>query len=89
MDLNRLEGTVKDLAGRAEQAYGEAAGDAKRESRGYARQAEGRVQSAYGQTIDQVRDAACEVSRAVERNPLGAVLVAGAVGYVLALLTRR
>jgi uncharacterized protein YjbJ (UPF0337 family) len=89
VDLNRVEGSVKNLAGKAEQAYGEAVGDEEREASGYARQAEGDLQSAYGRAVDQFKDAACEVSRSVERNPLTGVLVAGALGYLLAVLTRR
>lgn len=89
VDINRVEGGVKNLAGKAEQAFGEAVGDRDREASGYERQAEGDLQSAYGRTLDQLRDATCEVSRAVERNPLAGVLIAGAVGYLLAAITRR
>jgi uncharacterized protein YjbJ (UPF0337 family) len=89
VDINRVEGVVKSVAGKAEQAFGEAAGDDEREASGYARQAEGNAQNAYGRALDQFRDAACDVSQAVERNPLTGVLVAGAIGYLLAVLTRR
>ncbi|RYF59320.1 MAG: CsbD family protein [Comamonadaceae bacterium] len=89
VDLNRVEGTVKNLAGKAEQAYGEATGDTSTEARGHARQAEGGLQNLYGEAIDQIKGAGCEVTKAVERNPLGALLVAGAIGYIFAAITRR
>lgn len=89
VDLNRVEGSVKNLAGKAEQAVGEVTGNASTEARGHARQAEGSLQNMYGEAIDQLRDAGCEVTKAVERNPLGALLVAGAIGYIFAAITRR
>lgn len=89
VDLNRVEGSVKNLAGKAEQAFGEATGDHSTEARGHARQAEGTAQNLYGEAIDQLKSAGCEVTKAVERNPVGALLVAGAIGYVLAAISRR
>ena len=89
VDLNRVEGTAKNLACKVEEKLGAAAGDHHTESRGYARQAEGQMQNMYGEAVDQLKGAACEVSKAVERNPFGALLIAGAVGYVLAAITRR
>jgi uncharacterized protein YjbJ (UPF0337 family) len=89
VDINRIEGAAKNLAGQAEQAFGQAVGDEEREASGYARQAEGNAQGAYGRALDQFRDAACDISQAVERNPLTGVIVAGALGYLLAVLTRR
>lgn len=49
----------------------------------------GQAQDAYGKAADQAQDIAASVSRRVERRPLAAVLIAGAVGYVLGSLTHR
>ncbi len=88
MDLNRVEGSVKNLAGKAEEAYGEATEDPSRQSSGRARQLAGDVQNVYGQTVDQIRSVGCELSGAVERNPLSSLLIAGAIGYLFAVITR-
>ncbi len=89
VDLNHVEGTAKDMAGKVEEKFGAATGSRDTEARGHARQAEGQAQNLYGEAVDQLKDAACEVTRAVEHNPFGALLVAGAVGYILAAITRR
>ena len=89
VDLNRVEGSVKNLAGKAEQAFGEATGDHSTEARGHARQAEVAAQNLYGEALDQIKCAGDEVTKAVERNPIGALLVAGAIGYIFAAISRR
>lgn len=89
VDLNRVEGTTKNLAGKVEEKLGAAMGSHDTEARGHARQAEGQAQNLYGEAVDQLKGACCEVSKAIERNPFGALLVAGAVGYILAAITRR
>ena len=33
------------------------------------------MQNMYGEAVDQLKGAACEVSKAVERNPFGALLI--------------
>ena len=89
VDSNRVEGAVKNVAGKAEEAFGKVTGDHSTEARGGARQAEGSVQNMYGEAVDQIKSATGEVCKAVEKNPVGALLVAGAIGYVLAALSRR
>ena len=54
-----------------------------------ARQVAGEAQNAYGEAVDQARDATKTLSRNVEQRPLSAVLVAVGVGYVLARLMPR
>ncbi|MBB4374990.1 uncharacterized protein YjbJ (UPF0337 family) [Bradyrhizobium sp. cir1] len=111
MDTDRIVGSAKEFAGRAEDAVGEMAGDAKTQASGNAREAAGTVQNLYGQAKDAVRDAADTatsyakdayensgdtfrdgtqaLSKKVRDNPLGALLVAGGIGFALALLMSR
>lgn len=111
MDNDRIVGTAKEFAGRAEGAVGDVAGDAQTQASGKAREAAGTVQNLYGQAKDAVRDAADTatsyakdayensgdtlrdgsqaLSKKVQDNPLGALLVAGGIGFALALLMSR
>lgn len=111
MDKDRIVGSAKEFAGRAEGAIGDIAGDAQTQASGKAREAAGTVQNLYGQAKDAVRDAADTatsyakdaydnsgdtlrdgtqaISKKVQDNPLGALLVAGGIGFALALLMSR
>jgi uncharacterized protein YjbJ (UPF0337 family) len=111
MDSDRIVGSAKEFAGRAEGAVGEMAGDAKTQASGKAREAAGTVQNLYGQAKDAARDATDTaagyakdayaagqdtfrdgtqaLSRKVQDNPLGALLIAGGIGFALALLLSR
>ncbi|PNA35779.1 CsbD family protein, partial [Pseudomonas sp. MPR-AND1A] len=55
---DRIVGSAKEFAGRAEGAIGDMAGDAQTQASGKAREAAGTVQNIYGQAKDAVRDAA-------------------------------
>jgi len=48
MDKDRVEGKVKDIAGRAQRQAGEWTGDTETQAKGAAKQAEGKVQNAWG-----------------------------------------
>lgn len=111
MDKDRIVGSTKEFAGRAEGAVGDLAGDAQTQASGKAREAAGTVQNLYGQAKDAVRDAtdtatsyakdayessgdtlrdgSQALSKKVQDNPLGALLVAGGIGFALALLMSR
>jgi uncharacterized protein YjbJ (UPF0337 family) len=111
MDTDRIVGSAKEYAGRAEGAIGDVTGDAKTQASGKAREAAGTVQNLYGQAKDAVRDAgeaaagyakdayensgdtfrdgSQALSKKVRDNPLGALLVAGGIGFALALLMSR
>ncbi len=58
MNKDRVEGKVKDVAGRIERQAGEWTGDTKTEVKGAAKQAEGKVQNAWGQAKDAAKSAA-------------------------------
>jgi uncharacterized protein YjbJ (UPF0337 family) len=54
MNKDRVEGKVKDVAGRAERQVGEWTGDSKSQAKGTAKQAEGKIQNAWGKAKDAV-----------------------------------
>lgn len=111
MDKDRIFGTAKEFAGKAEGAIGDATGDAQTQASGRVREAAGTVQDLYGQAKDAARDAADTavnyakdayesrgetirdgqkaMARSVQDNPLGALLIAGGIGFALALLMTR
>ncbi len=55
MDKDRVEGKVKDVAGRVQRQVGEWTGDTKDQAEGAAKQAEGKVQHAWGKVKDAVK----------------------------------
>jgi hypothetical protein len=48
-----------------------------------ARQVAGDAQHAYGEVVVQARDASESLSQSIKQQPLTALLVSGAVGYML------
>jgi uncharacterized protein YjbJ (UPF0337 family) len=57
MDKDRIEGKVKDVAGRVERQVGEWTGDKDAQAHGTAKQVEGKVQNTWGKAKDAVRNA--------------------------------
>jgi uncharacterized protein YjbJ (UPF0337 family) len=57
MDKDRIEGKVKDVAGRVERQVGEWTGDKDAQVHGAAKQTEGKVQNTWGKAKDAVRSA--------------------------------
>jgi len=55
MDKDRVEGKVKDIAGRAQRQAGEWIGDSETQAKGARKQAEGKVQNAWGKAKDVVK----------------------------------
>jgi uncharacterized protein YjbJ (UPF0337 family) len=60
MDKDRVEGKVKDVAGRVERQVGEWTGDPEKQIHGAAKQAEGKVQNAWGKAKDAAKSATKE-----------------------------
>ena len=111
MDKDRIVGSTKEFAGRAEGAVGDLAGDAQTQASGKAREAAGTVQNLYGQAKDAAsdvadaavnyardaydnsgdtfRDGSKAVAKSVRDNPLGSLLIAGGIGFALALMLTR
>ena len=71
-------GTVQNLYGQAK----DAARDAGEAAASYAREA-------YENSGDTLRDGSQVVAKKVQDNPLGALLIAGGIGFALALLMTR
>ena len=96
MDKDRIVGAAKEFGGRVEGAVGDLTGDTKTQASGTAREAAGTVQNLYGQAKDayensgeRLRDGTQALTQKVQDNPLGALLVAGGIGFALALLMSR
>ena len=83
MDSDRIEGTARNLAGRAQEAVGTVTGDQQTEAQGAARRLAGSAQESMGHAADEARDY-------VKEQPFTALLIAGGVGFLLgALIVRR
>ena len=96
----RVEGVVGDVAGDPKtQAAGHAReatgtvqnlyGQAKDAARDATDAAVGYAKDAYESSGDTFRDGSQAVAKKVQDNPLGSLLIAGAVGFALALLITR
>ena len=77
--FEKAEGTVNDIAGRVQDAYGAATGDTQSQVEGKARQAAGKLQQTYGDVVDTVRESAVA-------NPMGTVAAVAGVGFILGAL---
>jgi uncharacterized protein YjbJ (UPF0337 family) len=73
---DRVEGTVREFGGRAQEAVGNLTGDAKTQAQGLYNQAAGQAQQAAGQLSDVVK-----------AQPILASLAALGIGYLLGRLT--
>ena len=98
MDEDRMEGTAKQFGGKVESAVGDLTGDSKTQASGTVDQVVGAAQRTYGRVKDQVAgssvadqldEASAFIGDTVAERPRTSLLVGGAVGYVLAMLTRR
>ncbi|QQC65882.1 CsbD family protein [Paraburkholderia ginsengisoli] len=79
MNENQLDGTLKDAAGKVQDAVGGLTGDLDLQAEGKVRQLSGKAQAKYGESVEQIAD----VTR---NNPLGALLIAAGVGFLLGRL---
>src|SRR6267154_934309 len=100
MDKDRIAGAVGDMAGNAQaQAAGrvrEAAGtvqnlygQAKDTARDAGDTAAGYAKDAYENSGETLREGSEVVAKKVQDNPLGALLIAGGIGFALAMLMTR
>ena len=60
MDSDRIEGGLKEGAGKVKEEWGDATDNPSTEMEGKTEQAEGKVQQGWGEAKDAVRDAADE-----------------------------
>ena len=89
MNEHHMKGAFNDLTGRVQGASSALADDAVNELKGKAREASGKAEAAYGDAVDAFGDAASSMARTIQANPRTAILMAGAVGFVIAWLMRR
>jgi len=89
MNEHQMEGTVGNMAGRVQSAAGALSDDPVAEMKGKVRETAGKLQGAYGDAVDTVSDVGGSVTRAIQANPLAAILIAGTIGYVLAWTLSR
>jgi uncharacterized protein YjbJ (UPF0337 family) len=71
MNRDKVEGTVKDVAGKVQRKVGEATGDAGQQAAGAARQLEGKARKAVGTLRDAADDALERDREAVRPRPAG------------------
>ena len=63
MDKDEIKGKAKDVTGRVKRQVGEWTGDSELQSEGTMDQAEGKIQNAWGNVKEKVRDVADDVKR--------------------------
>jgi uncharacterized protein YjbJ (UPF0337 family) len=96
----KVEGAVGDIAGdtktqaagRAREAAGTVQnlyGQAKDAARDAGEAAVSYAKDAYDNSGDTLRDGSQAVAKKVQDNPLGSLLIAGGIGFALALLMTR
>jgi len=79
MNSNQLQGTVKDAAGKVQDAVVSLTGDLDLQAEGKVRQLAGMAQAKYGDSVDQVAGFA-------RNNPVGARVIAIGLGFLLGKL---
>jgi uncharacterized protein YjbJ (UPF0337 family) len=57
MDKDKIQGTLKEGAGKAESAWGDATNDPETEGRGKEREGEGQLQKGWGDAKEKIGDA--------------------------------
>jgi len=75
--MSDLQGKAREMAGRVQEKVGQFTGDAKTQAEGLYNQASGQAEQQIARLSDVIKD-----------QPIAAVLVAAAAGYLLGLLTR-
>jgi uncharacterized protein YjbJ (UPF0337 family) len=81
----QASGKAREAAGTVQNLYGQAK-DAARDATDAA---VGLAKDAYANSGDTFRDGSQAVAKKVQDNPLGALLIAGGIGFALALLMSR
>ena len=68
MDKDRVKGKLKDIGGRVKRQAGEWTGDKDAQTKGTAKQAEGKIQNTVGKAKDAVRHVADDLRRPRTRD---------------------
>jgi uncharacterized protein YjbJ (UPF0337 family) len=87
MDENRLEGTARKVAGKAQEGVGRLTGDAKMQAEGLANEIRGSAQDLYGQVQENASELARSVGdvvgKFIKEQPYTATLIAFGIGWLL------
>jgi uncharacterized protein YjbJ (UPF0337 family) len=87
MDENRVEGTLRNVGGKAQEAVGRATDNGRTRAEGVANQAVGAAQDLYGQAADAARETATNLEgwlrKTIETQPYTTALVALGIGWLL------
>ena len=75
--MSDFQGKAREMAGRVQEKVGEFTGDAKTQAEGL-----------YNQSAGQAQQQITRLGGVIKAQPISAVLVAAAVGYLLGRLTR-
>ncbi len=92
MDENRVEGNVRNVGGKVEEAFGRATGDTKTKVEGVMDQAAGAAQDLYGQGADIARQSASSfdawLRNRIETAPYTTAIAALGIGWLLGRMFR-
>ena len=86
VDENEIEGAVTEGVGKLKDAAGGLTGDTSTQAEGKIDQLQGKVQSEYGDLLDQARDQFEDVTALMRDQPLAAIGIAAGVGFLLGWL---
>jgi uncharacterized protein YjbJ (UPF0337 family) len=82
MDENEIEGTIREVGGKVEDAVGGLTGDTKTQAEGKFDQLAGKAQKTFGAAADEVREN-------VSNQPLTALAIVAGVFFALGFLAKR
>jgi uncharacterized protein YjbJ (UPF0337 family) len=82
MNEHEFEGAARSVAGKIQGAAGALTGDTTHEVTGKMREVAGNIQAKAGEALESARDLGAS-------RPIGTMLVAGALGFVLGVLFAR
>ena len=92
MDENRLEGTVRNAAGKVQEEVGKVTGNARTRADGAVNQVAGAAQDLYGQAADTARETASTFEKwlrnTIETQPYTSAAVALGIGWLLGRMHR-
>ena len=87
MDENRVEGTARKVAGKAQEGIDRLTGDAKMQAEGLANEIRGSGQDLYGQVQENASELARSVGdvvgKFIKEQPYTATLIAFGIGWLL------
>ncbi len=86
VDENQIEGTVTEGVGRLKDAAGGLTGDTGTQAEGKVDQLQGRVQSEYGDLLEQARDQFEDATALMREQPLATLGIAAGIGFLLGWL---